>query len=413
MPMTPVWRQPAAVAYLTATFVITVGAAAQATALGIRVFALTGHELDLGLLGLVEFAPAALLVILAGSVADRVNRRRIVVTAFAGEALAALFLAQLAEQARPSLGLIFAGVFAFGVMRAFASPAMRSLPTHVVTAGQVPRLMALNSAMWQSGAIGGAVLGGFLYAWTPAAAFVATAIAAALAAAALGTIRFLDSPSTATTDGEEKEASLRDAFAGLGVIRRSPILLGAISLDLFAVLFGGAVALLPAIAVTRLGTDSIGLGWLRAAGGIGAAVVTLLLVRRPLNHRIGLALFLAVGGFGGATIVLGLSRSFALAFISMLVLSAADSVSVYIRATLVPLVTPDHVRGRVMAVENVFIGASNELGAFESGVAGSWIGAPAAIVLGGVATIGVVIAWATMFPVLRNLDSFPTEPIDL
>ena len=196
------------------------------------------------------------------------------------------------------------------------------------------------------------------------------------------------------------------------MIRANPVLLGAISLDLFAVLFGGAVALLPALAENRYGVGAVGLGWLRAATGIGAAMVTIWLSARPIQRHIGPKLYFVVAIFGVFTIVLGLTRSFAVAFVALLLLSAADSVSVFIRATLVPLVTPSPSRGRVMAVEGVFLGASNELGAFESGVAGQLLGTSGAVVFGGVATLAVVGGWTVMFPALGRMDRFPDRPPD-
>jgi predicted MFS family arabinose efflux permease len=192
----------------------------------------------------------------------------------------------------------------------------------------------------------------------------------------------------------------------LRLIRRTPILLGAISLDLFAVLFGGAVALLPAIAEDQLGVGAVGLGWLRAAAGIGAAVMATTLAVKPVQHHVGRTLFTVVGIFGAATIVLGITHSFAVAFVSLVVLSAADAVSVFIRATLTPFVTPAAARGRVLAVENVFIGASNELGAFESGVAGQALGVAPAVVLGGAMTLVVAVMWSFLFPSLRDVDRF-------
>jgi hypothetical protein len=190
------------------------------------------------------------------------------------------------------------------------------------------------------------------------------------------------------------------------VWRKKPVL-GAISLDLFAVLFGGAVALLPAIAKDKLGVGAVGLGWLRAAGGLGAAAMTVGLAVRPITRRVGRTLLIVVAAFGVFTLVLGLTRSFVIAFLAMAALSAADAVSVFIRATLVPLVTPQDKRGRVLAVENVFIGASNELGAFESGVAGAVIGTTGAVVLGGVGTLAVALGWWRLFPSLRDVDTFP------
>jgi hypothetical protein len=219
-------------------------------------------------------------------------------------------------------------------------------------------------------------------------------------------VGFVRTPYAAPRLGEQDRAGLHDALEGLHVIRRTPILLGAISLDLFAVLFGGAVALLPAIAEDRLGVGAVGLGWLRAAAGIGAALMALGLAIRPIRRHVGRALFVAVAVFGIGTIALGLTRSFAVAFVALMVLSAADAISVFIRATLVPLVTRGESRGRVLAVENVFIGASNELGAFESGVAGQLLGVSGAVVLGGAATIGVSVVWSMLFPALRRVDSF-------
>jgi hypothetical protein len=209
---------------------------------------------------------------------------------------------------------------------------------------------------------------------------------------------------------EPGRATLREALEGLRFIRGHPVVLGAISLDLFAVLFGGAVALLPAIAEDRLGVGAVGLGWLRAAGGFGAAAVTIVLAMRPLRRQVGWALLVSVGIFGAFTVLLGATTSFAVAFVALAVLAGADAVSVFIRATLVPLATPEDRRGRVLAVENVFIGASNELGAFESGVVGQVLGPSAAIVLGGVATLGIAGLWGVVFPALRDVDRFPEAP---
>ncbi len=191
-------------------------------------------------------------------------------------------------------------------------------------------------------------------------------------------------------------------------MRDEPILLGAISLDLFAVLFGGAIALLPAIAKDRLGVGAVGLGWLRAAGGIGAGAMTLGLAVRPITRRVGPKLLVTVALFGVFTIVLGVTHNFGVAFVAILALSAADAISVFIRATLVPLITPASKRGRVLAVENVFIGASNELGAFESGVSGQLLGTTGSVVLGGIATLAIAIGWRFVFPSLRRVDRFPT-----
>jgi MFS family permease len=391
-----------AVALLLTLFTSTMATIAQATALGKLVYDQTGRELDLGLIGLAEFLPAALLVVLTGHVADRFDRRRVVAIGLVGELACSLGIAWLATVQPSSLLPYLALAFAFGAGRAFVAPAARALPPDVVGGRVLPRYIAINAATWQAAIIVGPVLAGFLYVVDPAAPFIA---AAALSAAGALIVGFVRTPYAAPRRDEER-AGLRDALEGLHVIRRTPILLGAISLDLFAVLFGGAVALLPAIAEDRLGVGAVGLGWLRAAAGIGAALMAVGLAIRPIRRHVGRALFVAVAVFGVGTIALGLTRSFPVAFVALMVLSAADAISVFIRATLVPLVTRGESRGRVLAVENVFIGASNELGAFESGVAGQLLGVSGAVVLGGAATIAVSFVWSVLFPALRRVDRF-------
>ena len=422
----------------------------QVTTLGKQLFDITGRDLDLGLLGLAEFLPAMLLVAVTGSAADRFDRRRLVTLGLSGEALAAAGLAWYAATDGRETWPIYTLVVSFGLARAFTTPALRSLPPDIAPAGGLPRLIAFGAGTWQTAAIVGPVLAGFLYVVSPAAPLVACV---AITGTGAVLIRFarprrahvvgppsLTGPEAAalvdlgdearpaeTVDavGEAfagvaddpappagRRGRLHEAFEGLRVIRRNPVLLGAISLDLFAVLFGGAVALLPALAENRLGVGAVGLGWLRAATGIGAAVVTLWLSARPITRHVGRTLYLVVALFGVFTVVLGVTRSFAVAFVTLLLLSAADSVSVFIRSTLVPLVTPSPARGRVMAVEGVFLGASNELGAFESGVAGQVLGTSGAVVAGGVATLGVVGAWTVLFPALGRMDRFPDRPPD-
>jgi MFS family permease len=387
------------------------------TALGAQIYDLTHRELDLGLLGLAEFAPSALLVLVTGSVADRFDRARVSAAAAAAQALAAAGFALYTATEPTSAGPIFAIVLLFGAGRAFLAPSNRALPADIVPPAQLPSLQARRAAAWQTAIIVGPVIGGTLYAVEPVLPY---AVMTLLLAIASGSMLLVTTPArrrAAPADTVEPALSpdasapsggrLREALEGLRFIRRSPILLGAISLDLFAVLFGGAIALLPAIATDRLGAGSVGLGWLRAAGGIGAATVTLFIARRPITRRAGPVLFAVVAIFGAGTIVLGATRTYAVAFAAMLVLTGADAVSVYIRSTLVPLVTPADKRGRVLAVESVFIGASNELGAFESGVAGHFLGASGAVVLGGVATLGVAVTYWFAFPDLRRVDRFP------
>jgi MFS family permease len=392
------------VALLVSVLCSSSAALAGTTVLGKQVYDLTGRELDLGLLGLVEFAPAALLVLVTGSVADRVDRRTVVSVAALGEAVAAAGLAWYATTDPTSVAPIFGLVFLFGIARAFVAPASRALPADMVPPDRLPWLIARHSATWQAAIVVGPVLGGFLYAIEPVWSYVAMGALLVVSAFAVMAVRVR--PKSEPTEAAARPG-LHDALEGLRFIRSHAVLLGAISLDLFAVLFGGAVALLPAIAEDRLGVGAVGLGWLRAAGGIGAGLVTLRLAVRPVTRRVGRTLLVAVAVFGVFTIVLGVTRNFAVAFLCMAILSGADAVSVFIRATLVPLVTPENRRGRVLAVENVFIGASNELGAFESGVAGEALGTVGAVVLGGAATLAIALGWWFRFPALRNVDRFP------
>jgi len=245
------------------------------------------------------------------------------------------------------------------------------------------------------------VLSGVLYAIEPWAPYAVSSSLMLISAVGYAALRFIRAPDPATSGNRP---TFRSAIEGLVFIRRTPILLAAISLDLFAVLFGGAVALLPAIAEDRLGVGELGYGLLRAAPGIGAALMALLLAFRPMRRRVGRVLLLSVFVFGLSTVVLGLTHSFVVAFGALVVLAGADMVSVYVRGSIVPLVTPDEKRGRVLAVENVFIGASNELGAFESGLVAQAIGTPATVIGGGVATIVVVGVWWIAFPSLRDID---------
>lgn len=392
------------------------GVLLQATVLGKQIYDITGRELDIGLLGLAEFLPAILLVLVTGSIADRFDRKVIGTIAIGAEVLSSAALGLYALSEPTSVWPLFLIAFFFGVARAFASPAIRAIPPMVAPAGALPRTMAMYGATWTSAAIVGPALAGFLYAGSPALAYFVSAAMIAIGAVFLSAIRLGGAPRAIEAEPKgaddagpgrtTKELSLHSALEGLRFIRRTPILLAAISLDLFAVLFGGAVALLPVIAEERLGVGDVAYGWLRAAPGIGAALMALFLASRPVKHRVGRTLLVVVGVFGLSTVVLGVTTSYVVAFIAVVVLSAADMVSVFIRSTLVPLVTPDDKRGRVMAVESVFIGATNELGAFESGVAAQALGTQTAVIGGGLATVGVVAVFSVFFPSLRRVDTF-------
>jgi MFS family permease len=374
----------------------------QAAALGKQVYDITGREIDIGWIGLVEFLPAAFLVLVTGMVADRFQRKKVAMIGMAGELASALALMFYARTHPTAVAPIFFIAFLYGVSRAFIAPAARSIWPMVAPLGGMPAVVALSSATWTGAAILGPASSGLLYSVDP---WVAYAVASSLIALSMVVLTRVKTGQAATEENRERP-TLKHALEGLQFVRRTPILLAAISLDLFAVLFGGAIALLPVIAEERLNVGDVAYGWLRAAAGIGAASVAIFLAFRPARRRIGRLLFFVVGTFGIATIVLGLTRSYLVAFIAVIVASGADMVSVFIRGSIVPLVTPDDKRGRVMAVENVFIGASNELGAFESGVASQAFGAPAAVVGGGVATVGIVGLFWFMFPSLRKIDRF-------
>jgi len=374
----------------------------QAAALGKQVYDITGREIDIGWIGLVEFLPAAFLVLVTGMVADRFQRKKVAMIGMAGELASALALMFYARTHPTAVAPIFFIAFLYGVSRAFIAPAARSIWPMVAPLGGMPAVVALSSATWTGAAILGPASSGLLYSVDP---WVAYAVASSLITLSMVVLTRVKTGQAATEENRERP-TLKHALEGLQFVRRTPILLAAISLDLFAVLFGGAIALLPVIAEERLNVGDVAYGWLRAAAGIGAASVAIFLAFRPARRRIGRLLFFVVGTFGIATIVLGLTHSYLVAFIAVIVASGADMVSVFIRGSIVPLVTPDDKRGRVMAVENVFIGASNELGAFESGVASQAFGAPAAVVGGGVATVGIVGLFWFIFPSLRKIDRF-------
>lgn len=373
----------------------------QAAVLGKQVYDITGREIDIGWIGLVEFLPAAVLVLVTGVVADRFYRRNVVLVAVAGELISAVALMFYARTNPTAVAPIFMITLLYGIARAFVAPAARSIWPSIAPPGGLPAVVALSSATWTGAAIAGPAMSGLLYSIDPWVAYFAASVLIAMGIAAMLRVNVPRSIVTTT-----ERPTFRHAIEGLVFIRRTPILLAAISLDLFAVLFGGAIALLPVIAEERLGVGDVAYGWLRAAVGIGAAAMALFLAWRPVRRRVGHKLFVVVATFGVMTVVLGLTRNYVVAFIAIIVMSAADMVSVFIRSSIVPLVTPDEKRGRVLAVENVFIGASNELGAFESGVASQAVGTAGAVVGGGIATVGIAGLWWVLFPALRRVDRF-------
>jgi MFS family permease len=406
-PVGEVIRDPAVFALLAVVFLYMTGTFAQETVIGWQIQQISGRPLDLGLAGLAEFLPAALLVIITGWVADRFDRRLITGISIVGELVCTSLLAWYATTNPTAVGPIFLMVLSFGIARAFAAPAERSLKPLVAPEGALPRVVALHSSTFTIALVAGPIIAGLLIQISIAVAYVGCMALTFGGLVALFFVRYRTQP-TPIRDSP----TLHAALEGLRLIRRAPILLGAISLDLMAVLFGGAVVLLPAVAEHLLHVGSAEFGLLRAAGGVGAGVVAVGLSVKPLHRHVGHRLFTAVAMFGVFTIVLGVSHQLWLSILAVALLQGADMISVFIRATLVPLVTPDELRGRVTAVENVFIGASNQLGAFESGVMAQWLGLTPAIVVGGVGTLAVAGLWAVLFPSLRNVDRFEdVEPI--
>lgn len=371
-----------------------------AVAIGWQVYEVHHRAFDLGLIGLLEFAPVPLLALPGGQLADRVSRRLVLAVSI-GLLLATaagLFAvsASGAHELWPFLVLAIGG----GTATALSFPVSRALPAGLVERDLLPSALTLRSVSAQSAMVAGPALGGLLFALTPEVVY---AVAFALFGLALAGVLAMRIP-IARDAAQEPPAPGRDLLGGLRFIRATPVLLGAIMLDLFAVLFGGAVALLPVFAQTVLHVGPAGLGVLRSAPAVGAVAAGLLLVRRPLPGRTGPTLIAVVTTFGACMIVFGLSRSFALSLVALAVSGAVDMVSVNIRTTTATLVTPDHVRGRVGAVESVFVGASNQLGAFESGAAAALLGAVPAVVVGGSLTIVIALAWIRLFPELAALD---------
>ena len=365
-------------------------------AVGWQVYAITGRALDLGLVGLVQFVPSVLLALPAGHVADRADRRRVVVLAQLAVLAAIVVLTVATATSRIDETAIFAILFAIGVAMAFEWPAQRSLLPSLVPPGTLPRAMALNSAGDQAATIVGPAIGGALYVVGPAAVYGATGLLYVVAIVLLARVRLVAVPPP------REAATWRSVFAGVRFIRDNPDLLGVVSLDLFAVLLGGATALLPIFARDVLHTGPVGLGLLRAAPAVGALAMSLALARRSLERHVGTTMFAAVAGFGLSTIVFALSTSLALSIVALAALGACDMVSVVIRTSLVQLDTPDAMRGRVNSVNAVFINTSNQLGEFESGVLAAWVGAVPATLIGGIGTLVVVGLWVVLFPTLRR-----------
>jgi MFS family permease len=369
-----------------------------AVAVGWQLYALTGSAFDLGIVGLVQFIPTAALVFFAGHVADRYQRKHVVQICQIAAALTAAFLAWGTFAGCLDATQIFAAVAVFGAATAFESPAAAALLPGVVPQGILQKGTALSTAAFQVAMIGGPALGGLMYAITPSAPYAVMTVFWVLAGVLNGAIRVERQPAA------DKLPTLASVFDGIGFVRRNPTILGVISLDLFAVLLGGATALLPIYARDILQTGPWGLGMLRGAPAVGALLMATWLTNHTIARRVGIRMFQAVIVFGVATVVFAISHLLWLSIIALVILGAADTVSMVIRISLVQLATPDEMRGRVGAVNFLFVNASYQLGEFESGVTGALFGAMPAALLGGLGTIVVALLWMRLFPTLRNLE---------
>ena len=369
-------------------------------AVGWQIYDLTGSAFDLGLVGLVSFIPQVLLVLIAGSAADHFDRRKVVMIGQALEATVVIALALGSQQGWLTREHIFALVCCYGAARAFEAPTLQAMLPSLVTNEALPRAVSLSASAMQTAIILGPAIGGWLYVFGAPVVYGTAAVAMVLAGCCAALI-----PAGTRSDTPRERPTFQSLFAGIHFIRQKPVVLGAISLDLFAVLLGGATALLPIFAKDILHVGSWGLGVLRSAPAVGALVMSFWLARYPITRHTGRWLFSSVALFGLSTMAFGLSTHFWLTLAALTVLGAADMVSVVIRGALVQLETPDAMRGRVSAVNFLFIGTSNQLGEFESGLTAAWFGTVPAVVLGGMGTLLVCATWIKLFPPLAQRDA--------
>jgi MFS family permease len=376
-------------------------------AVGWQMYLLTNDPFDLGLVGLVQFLPAIVLIFVAGEMADRYDRRRILQCCQMLEAVSVAALAIVSITGWINKEFILTATFFLGAGRAFEAPTNQTLLPAVVPAELFPRAVAASSSAQQAATICGPALGGFLLLVSPAFVYAVCALLFFGAVVQLTFVRVVRTPP------KRAPLTVKTFFAGVSYIFKNRILLGIILLDLFAVLLGGATVLLPVYARDVFHVGSWGLGLLRAAPAVGALVTMVMLTRQPLTRRIGRTEFITVGCFGVATIVFGISQSFWLSMLALACLGASDAVSVVIRLTLVQIETPDEMRGRVSAVNSLFVSTSNQIGDFRAGTAATFIGAVPAVLMGGIGTLVVVFVLAKLFPELYHLDSFRQKPAEM
>src|SRR2546421_12765418 len=392
------FTHPGFVLFQIARFLIVSAVEMQAVAVGCQVYEISKRPLDLGYVGLAQFLPGILLFPISGHASDRFERSKVLSVCYAGYAVCFALLLWLPERGVPSMRAIYVVLVLIGIVRSFNATASRSILPQLVPQKHFPNAVAWNASIFQAATILGPSFGGIVYAafHGPSAVY----LIAMITGIGWTISSFRIKPEVKARPREPM--TMKTVFAGLHYIWNKKLILGAISLDLFAVLLGGAVALLPVYAREILHTGPWGLGLLRAAPGVGAAIMAVLLAHWPLRGGSGLTLLWAVAGFGVLTIIFGLSRSLTVSLIALLLVGASDMISVIIRATLTQLATPDEMRGRVTAVDMIFIGTSNEFGQFESGLTAQWFGTVPAVILGGVGTLMVIAIWAWLFPELRH-----------
>ena len=389
-------HHPRYVRYLAAIGFASFAVQITSVSVGWQVYDLTRSALNLGFVGLAQFLPALLLVLVTGLVADKFNRRLIIVICLSLEVICGVGLLLFTWSGFAQIWPVFIILAGFGTARAFMNPAADALAPNLLPKEALAHGISLGSMVWQFATITGPVAGGLLYGISGTVAY---GVAICLMLAAIASVVMIGK---VPQENHAAETNLSTLLAGFKFIKSEQIVFGAISLDLFAVLLGGAVALMPIYARDILQTGPWGLGLLRAGPGIGAVAMALYLAKFPIKDKAGVILFLFVAAFGLFTIVFGISKSVPLSIAALALMGACDMVSVYIRETLMQLWTPDNVRGRVNAVNRVFIGASNELGEFRAGVVAAWLGAVTAVAIGGAGTMAVAFIWSRWFPELRN-----------
>jgi len=398
--------------YQLARMAVIIGAEAQTVAVAWQVYSITHRALDLGYTGLALFLPGLLFLLPAGHAADRYDRRQIILLCYSLQIVCTSALLAIAVMGLRDVRLIYAVLFLIGTGRSFSGPASSALVPHLVPEGHFVNAVTWGAAIFQMANIAGPALGGLLFTLPlkgvlagAGVVYIATLVSLASFLVLVGSL------SVRLGRMEHRDVSLKVVLAGFHYVWRSPILLGSFSLDLFVVLLGGATALMPIFAQEILHTGPKGLGMLRAAPAVGALVISLLLARFPLRRNAGLRLFICVGLFGAGTIVFGLSRNLPLSLAALAFAGAADMISVVIRSSVLQLATPPEMRGRVSAVNSLFLGGANELGEFESGVTAHWLGAVRATVVGGIGALVVTGLWSVLFPSLRTADRLTVEAL--